>query len=155
VRLRPMTVAEFDRFLTSSIAGYAQEHVASGDWSENDGQRLARSETEALLPQGLATPGMLFLVAEADGATRVGAAWLALEQSDKRGAWIYDIEVEPELRGKGYGSALLEALERTVADHGGEEIGLNVFAGNAVARRLYERSGYETTSLHMRKSLSS
>jgi len=32
---------------------------------------------------------------------------------------------------------------------------LNVFGGNAVARDLYESSGYATTSLFMRKRLSS
>ena len=34
-----------------------------------------------------------------------------------------------------------------------DTIGLDVFADNQVARRLYESSGYETTSLHMRKGL--
>ena len=82
----------------------------------------------------------------------MGLAWIALEQGEKRGAWIYDIEIAPAQRGKGYGRALLRALEQLVADHGVESIGLNVFAGNDVARRLYESSGYKTTSMHMRKA---
>jgi ribosomal protein S18 acetylase RimI-like enzyme len=38
-------------------------------------------------------------------------------------------------------------------EHGAEEIGLNVFGQNTVARSLYESSGYEISSLQMRKWL--
>jgi GNAT superfamily N-acetyltransferase len=151
--MRPMTRDEFDVFLSRAIDGYAEAHVVSGEWHADDAQRLAAEETNSLLPEGLETPGMLFLVAE-DGGVVVGRAWLALEQPGKPGAWIYDIEVESSLRGKGYGRELLAAVERTVAEHGTDTLGLNVFAENAVARRLYETAGYAATSLHMQKTLS-
>jgi len=68
-------------------------------------------------------------------------------------AWIYDISIDEEHRGKGYGRALLNGLEQVAREHGLESIGLNVFAGNDYARRLYERAGYEPTSIHMSKRL--
>ena len=68
-------------------------------------------------------------------------------------AWIYDIEVNPEHQGKGYGRALLHAAEQQAAQHGSKAIGLNVFGTNTVARRLYESSGDQITSMNMRKEL--
>jgi len=69
------------------------------------------------------------------------------------GAWLYDIEIAPEQRGKGYGRGLLAALERQLASLRVESLGLNVFADNPVARRLYESSGYDVTTQNMTKTL--
>ncbi len=153
LQLRAMTAEEFERFCERTIAEYAAEHVRSGDWSAQAAPRLAAQETASLLPHGRDTAGMLLLCAEHPSDGVVGTAWVALEHGEKRGAWIYEIDIQPEHRGNGYGRELLSVLERTVLEHGIEELGLNVFAGNAVARGLYESSGYETTSLHMRKRL--
>ncbi len=81
------------------------------------------------------------------------APWVALSEPPRPGAWIYAIEVDAAVRGKGYGRALLAALEDRVREHGVATIGLNVFGENHVARRLYESAGYETTSLQMRKTV--
>jgi len=83
----------------------------------------------------------------------VGLAWVALEHGEKRGAWIYDIEIVPAQRGKGYGRTLPHAVEQLVIEHGVDRVGLNVFAGSSIARKLYESTGYQATSLHMRKTL--
>jgi len=151
LRLRAMTAGEFDVFLARSEAGYAQAHVDAGDWDGEGAVQRAREETQSLLPEGLDTPRMLFVTAEADIV--VGRAWVALEQDIRAGAWIFDIEIDAPHRGKGYGGALLAALERLAREHGAHAIGLNVFAGNEVACGLYRKAGYEPTSLHMRKEL--
>jgi ribosomal protein S18 acetylase RimI-like enzyme len=49
----------------------------------------------------------------------------------------------------------LQAAEREAQRHGADAIGLNVFGGNDAARRLYESSGYQVTSIQMRKSFAS
>jgi ribosomal protein S18 acetylase RimI-like enzyme len=49
----------------------------------------------------------------------------------------------------------LEAAEREAQRRGGDAIGLNVLGGNDPARRLYEPSGYQVTSVQMRKSFAS
>jgi GNAT superfamily N-acetyltransferase len=98
----------------------------------------------------VATPGVLLLVAENAGAGAVGAAWVAL---DRVTAWLVEIDIHPEHRGKGYGRALLAAVERESARRGATALGLNVFGPNAAARRLYETSGYQITALQMRKEL--
>lgn len=153
VEVRRMTAVEFDAFRARAIRGYAAEHVRAGDWSPDRAEELASKETDALLPEGVETPGMLLLVAETGDVGVIGIVWVALERDGSKGAWIYDIEVVPEQRGRGYGRTLLRAAEREVERRGGRSIGLNVFGGNAVARHLYESSGYEVTSLHMRKQL--
>ncbi|MGH3260272.1 MAG: GNAT family N-acetyltransferase [Streptosporangiaceae bacterium] len=66
---------------------------------------------------------------------------------------MYDIEVNEEHRGQGYGRALLQAAEQEAARGGSQAIGLNVFGTNTVARRLYESAGYEITAMNMRKRL--
>lgn len=96
---------------------------------------------------------MLLLAAETANGALIGTVWVALEGEGTSGAWIYQIEIVPEQRGHGYGRALLRAVEREVEQRGCKSIGLNVFGANAVARSLYESSGYETTSLHMRNRL--
>ena len=153
LRLRHMSGPEFEAFRSRTVTEYAAAHVASGDWSADRAEGHAAEQTESLLPEGVDTPGMLLLTAESEQDGVVGLAWVALEHGEKRGAWIYDIEIVPAQRGKGYGRALLHAVEQLVIEHGVDRVGLNVFAGNSVARKLYESTGYQATSLHMRKTL--
>jgi ribosomal protein S18 acetylase RimI-like enzyme len=146
-----MTAEEFGTWRERAVRGYAAEHVRAGNWNPQDAEELAAKETDKLLPEGLNTAGMLFLVAESSVGSVVGMVWVALHRQGEDGAWIYDIEVVPEHRGHGYGRALLRATEREVEKRGGTSIGLNVFGDNVIARRLYESAGYDTISVQMRK----
>ncbi len=149
-----MTQTEFDGIRATMAKEYAAEHVAAGDWKSEGAVARAEAEADALLPQGVDTPGMLMLVAETLDGEPVGHIWVALErQSGGGGAWIYDIEVSPAHRGEGFGRALLTAGEQEAAKHGIDSIGLNVFGGNLVARSLYESAGYEVTAMQMKKPL--
>jgi ribosomal protein S18 acetylase RimI-like enzyme len=148
-----MTAAEFDGFRSRSIKEYAAAHVRVGDWSPDQAEELAAKETDDLLPGGIDTPGMLLLAAETANAGLIGTVWVALAAPQKSGAWICQIEIVPEQRGKGYGRALLQAAERETAQQGAKTIGLNVVGANVIARHLYESSGYEIAALHMRKEL--
>jgi len=56
---------------------------------------------------------------------------------------IVDLRIAPALRGKGYGSWLIKALEKLAAQHGSEEIFMAVDPlHNLRAHALYERLGY-------------
>ncbi|HWE68280.1 MAG TPA: GNAT family N-acetyltransferase [Acidimicrobiales bacterium] len=155
VRLRPMTQSEFDALRAQLIVDYAAEHVAAGNWDAGEAETLAAEQTDQLLPQGVDTPGVLMRVAETSAGERVGHLWLALERRPGQGggAWIYDIAIEAEHRGRGHGRALLRAAEDEARRHGVTAIGLNVFGSNAVARRLYESAGYQAATVQMRKEL--
>jgi ribosomal protein S18 acetylase RimI-like enzyme len=154
LRVRPMTPGEFAAFRSRLVREYAAEHVAAGNWTEEEAHDRSTKEHDELLPQGVDTPGVLLLMAETADGEIVGHVWVGLERRPGiPGAWIYSIEVEPDKRGKGYGRALLAAGEREAALRGVKTIGLNVFGPNAVARHLYESAGYEVASLQMRKEL--
>lgn len=156
LQLRQMTAAEFDAFRARLIPGYAAEHVRAGDWSPDEAEGLAAEQMDFLLPAGPETPGMLLMSAETDDGDLVGLVWIALQHLGSPGSsWIYYIEIAPGHRGRGYGRALLRAAEQHSARHGAHAIGLNVFGANAVARSLYESSGYEIMSMNMRKELRS
>jgi ribosomal protein S18 acetylase RimI-like enzyme len=94
-------------------------------------------------------------MAETPDGNAIGFVWLALERQPGvgGGAWIYDIEVQPECRGQGFGRALLAAAESEAAAHGVDSIGLNVFGSNLIARNLYESAGYDITSMQLHKRL--
>lgn len=153
LRLRPMTDEEFAAFRARAVRDYATDKVAAGEWAPERAEDLAEAQTDSLLPRGRETPGMLLLMAESDEAGPVGYAWLALESPDVSCAWIHDIAIDEEQRGRGYGRALLTGLEDAARERGAESIGLNVFAGNDAARRMYEKAGYRATSVHMAKRL--
>jgi ribosomal protein S18 acetylase RimI-like enzyme len=83
----------------------------------------------------------------------VGVLWLGLSYPRDDSVWIYDIEVDAEHRGKGFGRLLLAAAEEEARRAGATAMGLQVFGANAVARGLYESAGYEPVSIVMRKPL--
>jgi ribosomal protein S18 acetylase RimI-like enzyme len=154
LQTRPMTADEYREFRAALVVSYAASHVEAGDWSPAEAEGRAADDIDALLPGGPATPGHLVLTALAPDGQVAGHLWIKLDQTPhNRGAWLYDIVVRAQVRGQGYGRALLAAAERETARHGGTSLGLNVFGGNAVARHLYESAGYQTTSLQMRKIL--
>jgi len=153
LNLRPMTVAAFETYRARLIPAYAAEHVRAGHWTAGQAEALAARQIDDLLPEGPGTPGMLLLTADTSDGEPAGLVWVALDRPRPSEAWIYDIEVNPEHRGKGYGRTLLLAAEQEAAKHGSTAIGLNVFGPNTVARSLYESAGYQITSLNMRKEL--
>jgi GNAT superfamily N-acetyltransferase len=109
-----------------------------------------------VLPEGLATPHHLLWSIHAADAGHVGVLWVGPRHPERPSAealFIWDLEIEPEARGRGYGEAALEALHAWAREHGYRRVGLHVFGANAVARRLYLRTGYVETDVMMEKRL--
>ena len=155
IQLVPMTQTEFEKFLARAIEDYAQEHVAAGNWHPDEAVRLSREEHEKLLPNGLASPDQyLYSIYNTDTESNVGILWFAdQKQGLKRYAFIYNIELALDQRGKGYGKQAMLAVEEKVKALGLDSIGLHVFGHNQVARALYENIGYEVTNVLMTKKL--
>lgn len=151
--LRKMAGGEFAAFRDEAIRAYAAEHMRSGAWSAEQAESLATQETDELLPQGADTSGMLLMLAEDQDQGVVGSVWVALREDGRDEAWIYALEISAALRGRGYGRALLSAVEDELRRRDVGRVSLNVFGANLVARQLYESSGYEVGSLHMQKRL--
>lgn len=160
VTLRPMTQAEYDLRMPVLMEGYAASLVQAGRATAATALAESRRQHAELLPAGLATERMLFLAAVPTGvldSPPVGWIWVGLPDpaEPERPAWIYNIEVDPAHRGHGYGRALLAAVEPLLAAHGVTRLGLNVFADNPVARRLYETTGFAVTAQQMVKPIGS
>ncbi|MEU4160150.1 GNAT family N-acetyltransferase [Actinoplanes sp. NPDC026670] len=154
VTVRQMTPTEFDRWQHDLATDYAGEQVTAGNWPAEGAYERAREETAARLPQGPATDGMLTLIGTVDGEP-VGRLWIGL--AHPRGvpdcAFLYDIEVAAEHRGRGLGRGLLTAGEAAARDRGAHALELNVFGANPTANDLYRTSGYQAVTQQMRKDL--
>ncbi len=153
--LIPMRDEAFDIFLVESAAGYADDNIRSGRWLPEGAHERALSELKHSLPQGVDTAdNYLFeILAEPGGAT-VGYIWCAIhDHYGQRSAFVYDLEVKPEFRRRGYASDALEAIQAHVTGLGVGSIGLHVFSFNEGAIALYEKLGFQVTGMNMQKTL--
>jgi ribosomal protein S18 acetylase RimI-like enzyme len=148
-----MTPEEFPAFVAESKAGYAHDIEVHGGQTRQAAQAKAEADFPAVLPLGLETPGHAIFVVEAAGAA-VGRLWLAeRELGGRRTLFIYDISIEGEQQGRGYGRAAMWLAEEEARSRGIGRLELNVFGGNDVARSLYRSLGYLETSVQMGKDL--
>ncbi|MEU9647089.1 GNAT family N-acetyltransferase [Streptomyces sp. NPDC048188] len=147
-RARPMTPDEFTAWQAYEAEQYARTWMERGV-PEEDARAKARRDHEVLLPQGADTENMLFSVLEREGE-RVGILWLALREDR---AFVFDVEADAAHRGRGHGRTLMLLAEAQAIAAGHSLIGLNVFAGNTAAERLYESLGYRTTRYSYGKPL--
>jgi ribosomal protein S18 acetylase RimI-like enzyme len=159
----PVAPAEFGTWRASVVAAYASDLATNGGLTAVQATRKAESDTASLLPDGVLTPGheicWLRTVEAAGGGepgpgTRVGRLWVAERTS--HGApilFVYDVAIDPPHRGRGYGRAAMLLAEEIARRRGLEEIGLNVFGGNTIARRLYRSLGYDERAVTMGKHL--
>ena len=152
--LRPMLADEFDAYLEWAIDDYAAELERNGKAVGDAALEASRSSFASLLAEGVETPGHALLTAEdpSDGE-RVGVLWFGPSTDDPTMAWIYDITVDEDERGKGWGRAIMHAFEAEARARGFARAGLNVYGDNHVARRLYESLGYVETARQLHKEL--
>ena len=152
IELVPMTAQEFDEWLPATIKGYAAEHVRTGRWSEAEAIERSREEHARLLPQGLATPDHRLWSVVAGGEA-VGVLWIQVMQKPVPSAFVYNIEIYPQFRRRGYAEQAMLKLEEEARRLGLEGIRLHVFGHNTAARPLYEKLGYVPTNINMLKRL--
>lgn len=154
VILRPMERAEFVDFERRTREGYAEDLATLEGSSAPAARRRAAEEHDRLLPHGAETPGHVFLVIQAHDGGRLGTVWFAEQAQDgARSAYLYDITVDEAHRGRGVGAAAMAALQEEVRERGLAWIDLTVAGSNEVARHLYDKLGYRTASVRMRKLL--
>ncbi|MEU2118280.1 GNAT family N-acetyltransferase [Streptomyces sp. NPDC016459] len=153
VEIRPMTEAEYAGWQTRAMDGFARSWIDRGV-PEDQARAKAKSSHRTLLPDGLATPGTAIHVVVRDGRP-AGHLWTGrIELEPGRwAAFVYDIEVDEEQRGRGYGRALMLLAERVAREAGETLLGLHVFAGNTPAIGLYESLGFRTTYVNSAKDL--
>jgi GNAT superfamily N-acetyltransferase len=122
--LDPMTEDEFVAWRTPSVQSYAQMHIEAGTWTAEEGLSLAEKEFGQLLPDGLGTAGhFLYTARDADGGESVGALWIQIRpKAGKQVAFVYDIAVDEDKRGSGYGRATMLACARRAREFGAQSV---------------------------------
>ena len=102
------------------------------------GDRLSRAQYR----RHLDSESALVLVASANHRYFLGTAVVFFRKGSGV-ARLYSIATRAEARGKGVGSALIEAAEQAARRKRRHALRLEVRTDNAAAIRLYERLGYE------------
>jgi RimJ/RimL family protein N-acetyltransferase len=154
IKLAPMNEEQYIRFLDAAIKNYADDKVKARTWAKNEALEKSQLEFSTLLPNGIATDDHVLFSVENDGQ-QIGILWLHIRnKNNEKQAFIYDIELFEEERGKGFGKATMAALDDYANQVGIKKIGLHVFAHNPRAIALYEKCGYETTDISMSKRYS-
>ena len=152
--LREMTVDEYQSYVDEVQAAVVRELVAT--MPEEEARAKAAGGIAQYLPDGVATPHHTLVIGEDAAGNPVGNAWVGPDPHRAEGsdaAWLYDINVYPQVRRSGYGSAILAEVEAMVLRDSKVRLGLNVVGTNEAAIALYRKSGYAVTTMQMSKPL--
>ena len=150
-----MNQDDFSVFKARSIRNLATQR--SEDFGENQDTALGEAQKifDQHLPTGLQTANHYFYHIKNDQLQTCGYLWFGeRDQDGKRKIFIYDILVEENFRGNGFGKWMLQWLEQETLKLNLQEISLHVLAYNHVARGLYESMGFEMTNIYMSKKIS-
>lgn len=148
--LRSMKSDEFQKHIVTLIEGYAKDKVLAGNWSEEESLDRAKAELANLLPDGEKTENN-YLYSILNDNQVIGMIWLA-QTGDEEG-FIYEISIDEQFQGYGFGKEAMKRLEEVAKDLGMKKIGLHVFGHNHRAISLYEKLDYIPTNIIMAKEL--
>lgn len=153
IRLREMDDEALRAWLPVMWDGYFLSLVRAGASEAEARSNVDANRSRVMDGDLLAAGHVVFRGLDDDRG--VGTLWLAPGRSGDLDEWfVYDVEVDEELRGRGYGRAMMEAAEAFVRERGASRLSLNVFGDNHVARGLYESLGYQVMAVTMFKELS-
>lgn len=144
ITLRKMELQEFNDYIKNSVPSFAKELEKTGEFTKAQAEETAQRQFNEILPNGIQSEGHYFfnVVDDAKGKT-VGIVWVAMKtENEQMSAFIYDLEIYEEERGKGYASAAMRQVDEFSRSEGASEIWLHVFANNSIAFHLYENLGY-------------
>jgi GNAT superfamily N-acetyltransferase len=143
VTLTPIDEPAFERRMASYEAALAAEQALSPE--------DARRQAWRRLPQGLATEDAYPRTVSAAGR-EIGWVFFARSLPGHAGTgWIHRLEIDPEFRSRGYGTAVLAAVEADLSARGVPQVG-----GPVTGPRLYEladRLGFRLMAQQMSKKL--
>jgi ribosomal protein S18 acetylase RimI-like enzyme len=146
VSLVRLAAADRDAFVREEIANFADEQIRDAGRPREEALARAGAELLPVLERELAEARDrghdVWSAVDADGVT-VGWLWVRPGDDDPGSAFIYQLTVAEAFRRKGYGRAMLAALEARLVQDGIEEVMLHVNVANTPARRLYAAAGYE------------
>ena len=153
VTLQRILDSEFPSWLDRSCTEYVGDLVTQGGSLEAAQRQAAESMARSFTDGALSPGNEVFHVMNESGAA-VGYLWIGQDVSVDRGAWwVWDVVINPDQRGQGFGRAAMLLGEDYARSQGAHSLGLSVFGFNTGAQRLYNSLGYKTTSVKMLKNL--
>ena len=153
VKFTNMSEEAFQSFRARSLREYADSICKNYDVSVEVATERATSQFDELLKSGLHTENQsIFHVTDEATGENVGIVWYSYKEEDRQ-VFLYEIWMDPNFRGKGYGTQTMEELHRQSKELGAQKVGLHVFGQNTGAIALYRRLGYEENSIVMQYQL--
>jgi len=144
---------EVPAYLADAEPQYAQQLVDYAGMEADAAQAKARADHEGLFPAGRPREDLLLFVLEDEEGDAVGRVMYSERPPGSGKAFLWDIEVDSEARGRGYGREGMRLFEEDARARGLRQVSLNVFGGNEVARSLYRSIGYAESFVEMTKRL--
>ncbi|MGZ3771140.1 MAG: GNAT family N-acetyltransferase [Bdellovibrio sp.] len=155
MKINLMSETEYNIWLHRSRASYAADKMKANGFTQEEAEQIARDDFNRLLPDGYNSKDNFLYSAKDEKENILGFIWFCIRgaEGNKR-AFICDVVIEEQYRGKGYGKQMMLLMEQEAKKKGSNRIGLHVFGFNETAIRLYQSLGYATTDLVMEKNLS-
>ena len=150
VRLRPVRDDELPGWVADAHRFYVADLEANSGLTPDEAAAKADRDHASLFPGGKPLEGNHLFIVEDDSGEAIGRLWYAERPF---GAWLYEIDLDERVRGRGLGRAAMLAFEELLRERGAAKVALNVFGGNERARGLYRSLGYAEESVHMAKRL--
>ncbi|NTV40548.1 MAG: GNAT family N-acetyltransferase, partial [Demequinaceae bacterium] len=127
ISLLPMNSDRLPTWLEHCTTQYIDELIASGRTRE-DAIRNATKGIGSSFPDGKPAPGHgVFDLIDDDGEA-VGYLWIGPDTSEDPAAWwVWDIEIDAQRRGHGFGREAMLLGEEYALGQGARTLGLNVF----------------------------
>ncbi|WP_309069698.1 GNAT family N-acetyltransferase [Microbacterium sp.] len=155
IRLSRMDAQQYDAFAERLIAEFADDLEREGLHSAESARAESERQTAEALPNGIDTEDELLFVAEAGGSDDpVGVVWLSVQRrSTGPHVFVLELRVEAAHRRRGYGRAIMCAVEEEARRIGADSVGLHVFGFNDAASALYDELGYRRAEVLSVKDL--
>jgi ribosomal protein S18 acetylase RimI-like enzyme len=151
---KAMSEQEYLEFRKLSMNNYKDDKIRANGLTNEEAQKIAEADFNRYLIDGFHTKDNFLFVLVDEFQHSIGHLWYVVRGAeDNKKAFIADIFLHSDYRGKGYGRQAMELLESHVKDQGLSAIGLHVFGFNEAAIGLYKKLGYQTTDLVMEKSV--
>jgi ribosomal protein S18 acetylase RimI-like enzyme len=150
---RPEDAAQVERCFV-----VLQEHERSVEPLRAPARDVAEKYLEFMYRRAAETDGKIFVAEEAGEVAGFACVWGRIAHNELINApgeyaYVSDLIVLPQFRGRKLGYELLRAAEEYAAGRGATRLVIGVLARNTIARRLYERFGFEESQVEMSKSL--
>ena len=156
MRLETMTEAQFSAYAEYTCENYARTSPHYRDIPLERSLPEVKRDFMKRLHAGPATPGFFLLAVllrEEGNEKQIGFFDIGRNSADPKKAYIWNVELDASVRGRGFGKRALALAEDYLRARDITRVGLNVFADNSVARKLYDSAGFKVTQMNMEKKL--